>query len=192
MDRIRLSRALFICLLLSAITFAVYWPVRHHRFTNFDDDTYVSENPHVYYGLTSKNVACAFHTYHGSNWHPLTWLSHMLDCQLYDLNPMGHHLTNVGLHILNTVVLLLLLRRLSLTLWPSAFVAAVFALHPLHVESVAWVSERKDVLSTLFFLLTIWAYVERIKSSSPNAVPEAGASRRFMLRAIAWYLLALL
>ncbi len=117
-----------------------------------------SENWHVRRGLTGEGTAWAITTYHACNWHPLTWLSHMLDCQLYGLKPGGHHLTNVLLHAAAAILLFLALRRMTGALWPSAWVAAVFAIHPLRVESVAWVAERKDVLSGLFFMLTLWFY----------------------------------
>jgi len=147
-----------LCLFLIVATLAVFWQVRNHELVNFDDHHYITENPHLQAGLTPKNVIWAFTTTHASNWHPLTWLSHTLDCQLYGLNPSGHHLTSVLLHLANTLLLFLVLRRMTGALWRSGFVAALFALHPLHVESVAWVAERKDVLSTLFWMLTIWAY----------------------------------
>jgi len=131
-----------------------------HGFVDYDDSSYVYENPQVARGLTVEGVALAFSQSHAFNWHPLTWLSHMLDCQLYGLqHPGGHHLTNVLLHAATAVLLFLVLRQMSGDLWPSAFVAALFAVHPLHVESVAWVAERKDVLSGLFFVLTLIAYV---------------------------------
>ena len=139
-----------ICLLLTAVTLAVYWQVQYHDFTNFDDPDYVTENPHVYGGLNIEDVRWAFITVHSSNWHPLTWISHMLDVTLYGLNPMGHHFNNLLLHILNTLLLFLLLDRMTAAPRRSAFVAALFALHPLHVESVAWISERKDLLCAFF------------------------------------------
>src|SRR5271154_4839136 len=147
-----------ICLVLAAITFAVFGQTLTHEFINFDDSDYVYENPVVARGVTLKGIVWAF-SCQCSNWHPLTWLSHMLDCQLYGLHPAGHHLTNVLLHTATVIVLFLVLRQMTGTLWRSAFVAAVFAIHPLRVESVAWVAERKDVLSGLFFMLTIGAYV---------------------------------
>jgi tetratricopeptide (TPR) repeat protein len=147
-----------VCLVLAAITFAVFGQTLTHEFVNFDDKAYVYENPVVAQGLTFKGVVWAF-SCHVDNWHPLTWLSHMLDCQLYGLHPGGHHLTNVILHTATVILLFLVLRRMTGALWRSAFVAAVFAIHPLRVESVAWVAERKDVLSGLFFMLTIGAYV---------------------------------
>lgn len=128
------------------------------EFVNFDDPLYVTENDQVQAGLTGKGLVWAFTSARASNWHPLTWLSHMLDCELYGLNPGGHHLTNLLLHLSNTLLLFLVLGRMTGALWRSFFVAACFALHPLHVESVAWVAERKDVLSTLFWMLTLWAY----------------------------------
>ena len=122
--------------------------------------------PMVRAGLTWPGVKWAFTAVHSSNWHPLTWLSHMLDCQLYGLNPRGHHLTNVVFHLANTLLLFLFWARITGALWPSALVAALFALHPLHVESVAWVSERKDVLSTCFWLATMWAYAGYVSAPS--------------------------
>jgi Tfp pilus assembly protein PilF len=145
-------------LLLVLITAAVYWPVRGFDFTNYDDPDYVIYNPMVQQGVTGKTVAWAFTTDHASNWHPLTWISHSLDCETYGLKPGGHHLTNLLFHVANTVLLFLLLTGLTGAMWRGALVAALFAWHPLHVESVAWVSERKDVLSTFFWLLTLMAY----------------------------------
>jgi tetratricopeptide (TPR) repeat protein len=136
---------------------AVYLPSLRSDFLTFDDQHYETENPHVQPGLTIKGLVWAF-GFHAGNWHPLTWLSHMLDCQLYGLHPAGHHLTNVLLHTACTVLLFLVLSRMTAHLWPSAFVAALFGWHPLHVESVAWVAERKDVLSAFFFMLTLLAY----------------------------------
>ena len=146
-----------ICGALAVLTFAVFSPTLHHQFVNYDDDLYVYDNPVVARGLTWQGVAWAFGI-HVVNWHPLTWLSHMLDCQLYGLHPWGHHLTNILLHTATVVCLFLVLREMTGALWRGAFVAAVFAVHPLRVESVAWVAERKDVLSGLFLVLTIWAY----------------------------------
>ena len=148
-----------ICLFLIIAILAVYWQVGNHEFVNYDDNEYVTENRHVQAGLTSDSIIWAFTSTHAANWHPLTWLSHMMDCQIYGLNPGGHHLTNVILHILNSILLFLIFRRMTGALWKSAFIAALFALHPLHVESVAWVAERKDVLSTFFWMLTMGSYV---------------------------------
>jgi protein O-mannosyl-transferase len=152
-------RVAAVCLVLAAITFAVFGQTLGHEFVDFDDDLYITENPMVARGLTRKGIVWAFTHVHSANWHPLTWLSHMLDCQLYGLHPGEHHRTNVLLHTATVIALFLVLRQMTGTLWRSAFVAAVFAIHPLRVESVAWVAERKDVLSGLFFMLTIGAYV---------------------------------
>src|SRR5438874_2142549 len=145
-------------ILLGLSTLGVYLPALGLDFINYDDPQYVIENPAVRTGLSGQSLGWAFSRFHSGNWHPLTWLSHMLDCQMYGLNPAGHHFTNVLFHTANTLVLFLLLRSLTRAIWRCALVAALFAIHPLHVESVAWVSERKDVLSTFFGFLAIWAY----------------------------------
>ncbi|MDE3065912.1 MAG: tetratricopeptide repeat protein [Verrucomicrobiota bacterium] len=152
-----------ISLLLAAITLALYWPVTGFEFNNYDDALYITENPVVQSGFTINTVAWAFRTGYGCNWHPLTWLSHMLDCEIYGLNAGGHHFTNVLFHVANTLLLFGLLRRLTGAVWRAAFVAALFAWHPLHVESVAFVAERKDVLSTFFAFLTLLAYCSWVK-----------------------------
>lgn len=139
-------------------TFVVYAPVLHHGFVEWDDPAYVLENVHVRSGLSAHGIVWAFTTFALGNWNPLTWCSHMLDVSLFGLAPWGHHLTSLLLHLANTWVLFAALRRLTGSAWRSLAVAALFALHPLHVESVAWVSERKDVLSTLFWMATLWAY----------------------------------
>jgi tetratricopeptide (TPR) repeat protein len=154
-------------LALGGITMALYFPALHHEFLAYDDQQYVTENSHVQGGLTSKGLVWAF-GFHASNWHPAAWISHMLDCQLYGLNPLGHHLTNMLLHSANTVMLFLLLSGMTGTLWRSAAVAALFAWHPLHVESVAWVAERKDVLCAFFSLVTFWAYGRYVTSARPS------------------------
>jgi cytochrome c-type biogenesis protein CcmH/NrfG len=146
------------CVSLAIGTAVVYSRVRSAEFVNFDDQNYVGENAHVQAGLTWKTFTWALQSTEWDNWHPLTWLSHALDCQLYGLNPAGHHLTNVLLHILNVLLLFLLLTRATAAPGRSLLVAALFALHPFNVESVAWVAERKNVLSTLFFLLALGAY----------------------------------
>jgi protein O-mannosyl-transferase len=156
------KNALWICLCIVLLTFMVYGQVKDHAFIDFDDYEYITENPHVRSGLNIDNVAWAFTSYHSNNWHPITWISHMADVQFFGLSPKGHHLVNVFLHIINTLLLLFLLKRMTGALWPSALAAALFALHPLHVESVAWAAERKDVLSTFFWLLTTWMYVRYI------------------------------
>lgn len=148
---------------LVLITLAVFWQVHSFDFVRYDDDKYVTENRHVQSGLTKDAIVWALTSVDANNWHPLTWLSHILDYQLYGPNPAGHHLTNLFLHIINTLLLFLILNLMTGFSWRSAFVAALFAIHPLHVESVAWVAERKDVLSTLFFMLTLSSYVNYVK-----------------------------
>ena len=159
-------RAFVVSLLLVLITAAAYLRIADIGFITLDDGDYVAQNTHVQVGLTWKGVKWAFTTMDASNWHPLTWLSHMLDCQLYGLNPLGHHATNLLFHIANVLLLFLVLSRMTGSLWRSAFVAALFGVHPLHVESVAWIAERKDVLSTFFWLLTTLAYVGYVRQ--PN------------------------
>ena len=152
------KRNLVLGLLLVLATLALYNSVTHHPFVNFDDDRYVTDNIHVRVGLHWDTVKWAFTTFDEANWHPLTWLSHALDCQLFGLNPMGHHYTSVLPHALNAMLLFWLLWRATGATGCSLMVAALFALHPINVESVAWVAERKSVLSMLFLLLALWAY----------------------------------
>jgi protein O-mannosyl-transferase len=159
---------LLVCLGLVAVTWAVFGQTLTHDFVNFDDHVYVYENPLVIRGLSTEAVIGAFTHTHARNWHPLTTLSHMLDCQLYGLNAGGHHLTNLILHTISVLLLFLVLKQMTGALWQSAFVAALFAIHPLHVESVAWVAERKDVLSAAFFMLTLAAYVPYARAPSPG------------------------
>jgi protein O-mannosyl-transferase len=158
---------LTMCLLLAASVLLVFGRTAQYDFVNYDDAKYFSANPQVQAGLTWASVAWAFQTGQTSNWHPLTWLSLMLDRELFGSGPMGPHLTNVLLHAANTVLLFILLNRITGAFWRSAMVAALFALHPLRVESVAWISERKDVLSGLFFLLTLRMYVQYTRNTSP-------------------------
>jgi Flp pilus assembly protein TadD len=158
-----MRRETFICLILITVTLAVYWQVSNHEFVDFDDPSYVVNNPHVQERVTSESVLYAFSSYSSSLWMPLTWLSYMLDFELYGLSPGGYHLTNVFLHLANTLLLFLVLKKMTEEVWQSAFVAALFALHPLHVESVAWIAERKDVLSAFFWMLTMWAYLLYVK-----------------------------
>ena len=160
------SLTAFIYFVLAASTLLVFWQVRNFDFTNYDDNLYVSENPHVLGGLTYDGIIWAFTTGHTGYWHPLAWLSLMFDCQLFGPDPGRIHLVNLFLHIANTLLLFALLKKMTGSLWPSAFVAAAFALHPMHVESVAWIAERKDVLSTLFWLLTLAAYAGYVKRPS--------------------------
>ncbi len=157
------NQALWVYLGLIAAIAVIYAPVRHHVFLRFDDAPYLTENPRVSGGLTWEGVKWALTTGYAANWFPLTWLSHMLDVQLYGMNPGPHHLTNVFFHTVNSLLLFRLLHRMTGELGKSAFVAGLFATHPLHVESVAWVAERKDVLSTVFWMLTMWAYVEYVR-----------------------------
>jgi predicted negative regulator of RcsB-dependent stress response len=152
------KRSTILCLILVLLTLAFYNPVVHNGFTNMDDDVYITGNAHVRAGLSWATVKWAFTSFDEANWHPLTWLSHALDCQLFKLNPAGHHYVNVLLHGVNAILLFLLLESATGLIWPSWMVAALFALHPVNVESVAWASERKNVLSMLFFLLALHAY----------------------------------
>jgi len=159
---------ILICAGLALITFAVYWPITGHGFVNYDDDNYILENTHVTSGLTAANIKWAFTSGEASNWHPLTWISHMADCQLFGLNAGGHHLVDLLFHIADTLLLFIWLKSLTNTFWRSAFVAAAFAWHPMHVESVAWASERKDVLSAFFWMLTLleWSSYAKEKKLS--------------------------
>ena len=157
----------FVGLMLVTIVMLVFLPVRHQGYIAFDDADYVADNPIVQAGLTRHGIAWAFSTGHSSNWHPITWLSHMLDAQLFGPGPRGPHVVNLLLHVANTALVFLLLARWTGAWWRAAIVAALFALHPLRVESVAWISERKDVLSGTFFLLSLWAYGRYCATSSP-------------------------
>ncbi len=152
------KRNAVLSLLLAVATLALYNSVNQHPFVNYDDDRYVTENPHVRAGLTAETIRWAFTTSEQANWHPLTWLSHALDCQLFHLNAGGHHLTSLLVHVANVVLLFLLLAYATGRAGPSLLVAALFAFHPINVESVAWVAERKNLLCTFFFFLTIGAY----------------------------------
>lgn len=169
-------------LLLAFITLLVYLPVTSDPFIDYDDPEYVLNNPVVQNGLTWAGVKWAFAGEHVSNWHPLTWLSHMADCDLFRLNPGGPHLVNILFHSINAALLFMLFFRLTKNLWPAAFVTALFAWHPLHVESVAWISERKDVLSTFFALLTLLSYTRYVQENC----------RRSFWFALSFFVLALL
>jgi tetratricopeptide (TPR) repeat protein len=157
------NKVIVVCLLLLVVTVAAYGQVVKHDFVSLDDDIYVTDNYPVRAGLTSAGIVWAFSFTDSPYWHPLTWLSHMLDCQLYGVSPSMHHLTNVVLHLANSLLLFLVLYQMTGALWRSCFVAALFALHPLNVESVAWVTERKNLLSTFFWLLTMVFYVRYSK-----------------------------
>jgi tetratricopeptide (TPR) repeat protein len=152
------SRTLLFCLLLTVAVLISYNPVTNNGFLRYDDDRYIADNLHVRAGVTWTTVKWAFTTYEVANWHPLTWLSHALDCELFGLKPAGHHYMNVLLHAVNAVLLFLLLQSATGFRWRSLMVAALFALHPINVESVAWIAERKNVLSMMFFLLALYAY----------------------------------
>jgi len=164
-----------ICILLAVVTFFAYVRVLKNDFINYDDNEYVTENPHIFDGLKTDGIKWAFTTTSIGYWHPLTFISHMLDCELFGLRPWGHHLVNLLLHIANVLLLFSVLRWMTGVVWRSAFVAAVFAVHPLNVESVAWIAERKNVLSTMFWLLTIGSYWKYSKERNAG-----------------WYLLTLL
>ena len=159
MIRTRILPHLLIGFLLIALSLVVFAGVADFGFVEYDDDVYVYDNPHVRGGLSLRGAQWAFTSTRSGHWHPLTWLSHMLDCELFGLNPAAHHLSNLFLHVLNVLLLFLLLHRMTGAFWRSAFVAGLFAVHPLNVEPVAWVSSRKDLLSTLFLLLALWAYL---------------------------------
>ena len=205
-----MRREVLICFGLAAITLALFWPLSHHDFINLDDPDYVTQNPVVQAGLTGPGLHWAFGPSHANNWHPLTWISHMLDCQLFGLKPGAHHLVALGFHLASTVLLFLVLSQMTAAVWRSAFVAALFAWHPLHVESVAWVAERKDVLSAFFFMLTLWAYAKYVTSdgwrvargekrspksevrSAKNPRPAQGPSAILHSRSASFYALALI
>ena len=157
---------LFIFLSLIFLTVTAYWEVRHNDFINLDDNLYVTENSNVQKGITLKGIFWAFTSIENGQWHPITWLSHMIDYQFFGLDAGGHHVTDLLLHITNTVLLFILLYRMTAAAWQSGFVAALFALHPLHVESVAWVSERKDVLYAFFWILALSAYLHYVRNQN--------------------------
>src|SRR5881392_1825661 len=159
----------YACLALVAITWLVFGQTLRHDFVDFDDNVYVYQNPVITRGLSVDGVLTAFTHPHARNWHPLTTISHMLDCQLFGLKARGHHFTNVLLHTIAVLLLFFVLKQMTGAFWKSAFVAAVFAVHPLHVESVAWVSERKDTLSAVLFVLTLSAYTHYVRRRSLTA-----------------------
>jgi hypothetical protein len=193
---------LVVCLLLAAVTALAFWQVGQHQFINYDDNCYVTDNRHVQSGVTWAGLEWAFghlrseYTY----WHPLTWVSHMVDCQLFGLKPAGHHLANLFFHMLNAVLVFLVFQRMTKAYWRSATLAALFALHPLQVDTVAWVAERKNLLSAAFWLLTMWAYVRYAEGRMQNAEcriqsPEATRTphgSRFTFHVSRYYFLVLL
>ena len=176
------SRTALICILLSAATLSAYWQVTGNAFIHLDDPAYITQNPHVRSGLTLRNIIWAFTSFDHSNWHPVTWLSHMLDVDLFGLNPGMHHLVNLLLHTANVLLLFGILKTTTGAMWRSAAVAALFALHPLHVESVAWAAERKDVLCSAFWLLTLWRYTYWV---------DRGGSKNYTIM-LAYFSLALM
>jgi protein O-mannosyl-transferase len=173
---------------LATTVWVVFGQTLRYGFVNYDDGDYVYNNPVITAGLTARGIQWAFTHAHAANWHPLTTISHMLDCQLYGLQPGGHHLTNVLLHSAAAVLLFLALQQLTGTRWPSAFVAAIFAIHPLRVESVAWISERKDVLSGVFFMLVLWTYAHYVRGDQR----QTRQSRRWYIAAILVFALGLM
>ncbi len=184
-----MSRSRIIVLLLVLVTLATYLPATHFEFTNYDDNDYVSANPNVQAGLTWTGVKWAFTTGHAGNWHPITWLSHMTDVTLFGMNPGAHHFVSALFHAANTALLFVLLFRLTQKLWPCALIAALFAWHPLRVESVAWVAERKDVLSTFFALLALLSYAKFVELSKVQS-PRSKIYFRLSLLAFALGLMA--
>jgi len=164
-----MRRNILICVALSIITLAAFWPVGGLGFIRYDDfgpRGYIVDNQHIQSGINLDSIGWAFTTTQASNWHPVTWLSHMLDIQLFGLHPAGHHWVNLGFHIANTLLLFIVLRQLTRAVWRSALVAALFGLHPLHVQSVAWISERKDLLCGFFTMLTLWSYARYAQGRS--------------------------
>jgi len=166
------SRSFLICCVLVLSTLIAYEQVRKNSFVDYDDPAYITANPHIRGGVSFKNISRAFTSPELGFWHPLTILSHTLDCQLFGLNPKWHHIVNLLFHTANTLLLFWVLKKMAGAVWQSAFVAAAFALHPLHVESVAWAAQRKDVLSAFFWLLAMGAYVRYVKGGGANPEPE--------------------
>ncbi|HEY0461335.1 MAG TPA: hypothetical protein VGC97_19530, partial [Pyrinomonadaceae bacterium] len=158
------NRELIVFTALSALALLIYWQTTGFAFINLDDNQYVFDNPAVRGGLSWESIKWALTAFHSANWHPLTWISHMLDVRFFGLNAGGHHATNIILHLINSCLAFVVFRRMTGCFWRSATVAALFAVHPAHVESVAWIAERKDVLSTLFWLLTMFAYLRFVKA----------------------------
>jgi tetratricopeptide (TPR) repeat protein len=180
-------RFILICVFLITAIVAVYWQVYSYSFVKYDDDYYVTNNANIKSGFDWKNIRWAFTSNYAHNWHPVTWLSHSIDYQLFKNWAGGYHLVNVLFHIVNTILLFYILMRMTEAVWPSAFVAAAFALHPLHVESVAWIAERKDLLSTFFWLLTMWAYVKYAAGQTHRSAPTI-----WYLAAIVLFILGLM
>jgi tetratricopeptide (TPR) repeat protein len=177
-----------ICAGLALAIVAAYWPLWRCGFVVFDDHEYVVENDAIQHGLNWRAISWAFTTTHAGNWHPLTWISHILDFQLYGLNAAGHHATSLLLHVANSILLFLLLKKMTGTIWPGAMTAALFALHPMHVESVAWISERKDVLSTFFWMGSVWAYLRYVEESGI----QGAKTKTFYAGSLAFFALGLM
>src|SRR6266478_2446846 len=173
---LRQRQGLLLCVLLFALVLWAFFPATGNDFVGYDDPEYVTANRRVQQGLTWENFKWALSSSQAANWHPMTWLSHMLDCQLFGLGPWGHHLTSVLLHAANTMLAFVVLKRMTGATWRSLIVATFFGLHPLRVESVAWVAERKDVLSAFFFMLTLWAYAGYAESKVQS--PKSKVERR--------------
>ncbi len=182
------NATLLLGICLAAITFVLFWPVRQHDFINYDDPDYVTANAMVQAGITAEGIKWAFTSIHAYNWHPVTWMSHMTDVQFFGMNPGAHHLVSVGFHIANVLLLLLLFRRVAPAMWPAAIVAAIFAWHPLHVESVSWACERKDVLSTFFWLLATHSYALYVEKSKVSP----GSARGHYLLSLSFFGLGLM
>src|SRR5665213_1053105 len=172
-----------VCAALAVFVMALFWGALDCEFVNYDDPAYITSNQEVQRGINARSIAWAFTSGAATNWHPLTWLSHIVDFQLYGMKPAGHHLTSILLHAANSILLFLILKRMTGAMWRSAFVAAFFALHPLRVESVVWISERKDVLSTLFWMLTVWAYIRYAEALKPGGSRPA----RFYILSAAFF-----
>ncbi|MFN7140317.1 MAG: hypothetical protein ACK4UN_13355, partial [Limisphaerales bacterium] len=170
------NRILVVCTLLLLGTFVLFWPARNYDFIGYDDPAYITDNPHVKAGLTRESIAWAFGSIasDATYWHPLSWISHMVDCQIFGLNPGAHHMVSVGFHALNAILLLLVLKAFTGSFWRSAAVAALFAWHPVQVESVAWITERKNLLSTMFLFLTLLAYRRYVRKTDRQGNPASG------------------
>src|SRR5581483_8604795 len=163
------KRSLILSLALVLLTVTVYLPVGNNAFINFDDNQYIVKNPHVTSGLNWDTVQWAFTSFDAANWHPLTWISHAIDFELFGMNAAGHHFENVLLHALNAVLLFLIFKTITGFAGRSWMLAVLFAVHPLNVEAVAWAAERKTVLSVLFFLLATWAYTRHVRKPTTKS-----------------------
>jgi tetratricopeptide (TPR) repeat protein len=176
-----------ICVVLALITIVLYWPTTRDGFINFDDNAYITDNSHVSRGLTWPGIVWAFTSGYAANWHPLTWISHMIDCQLFGLHPAGHHFVSALFHTVNTLLLFILLNMMTGAMWRSAFVAALFAWHPMHVESVAWAAERKDVLGAFFWMLTLVAFARYAKIAGRGIVSKTALLSPFYWLALFFF-----